>query len=245
MKQDRCTAILLAAGSGKRMNSRTAKQFIEINGKPLIWYSLDTIEKSGIIDDCILVTGEEDIPYVQKEIVEKYGFAKVKAIVAGGRERWESVANGLRAEYAVGDYVFIHDGARPLVTEKIFRDTYEDVKKYGACVAAVPSKDTVKISDEDGFVAATPNRKDVWVVQTPQVFKRELIDSAYRFQRMRAGKYGFETVTITDDASALECISTDKIRFTLSDYRNIKVTTPEDLEIAKIYLQNMVPGDDC
>lgn len=243
MSKERCTVILLAAGSGKRMQSKTAKQFIEINGRPLICYPLDTIERSEVIDDCILVTGAEDIPYVQTEIVDKYGYTKVKAIAAGGRERWESVAKGLQGEYQPGEYVFIHDGARAFVTEKIFKDTFEDVKKYKACVAAVRSKDTVKIADENGFVSATPNRKDVWIVQTPQVFERGLITQAYRIQMQLAAKHGFDSVTITDDATAVESICLQKIKFTESDYRNIKVTTPEDLEIAKIYLQEMAQKD--
>ena len=182
----RCTAVVLAAGSGRRMQSATAKQFMELAGKPLIWFSLHAVEQSGIIDDCILVTAQNDIPFVWQEIVRKYGFKKVTDVIAGGGERYASVGNAMRY-IAQGrqpipnrdGYVFIHDGARPFLSEEILRNTYEDVKRYGACVAAVPSKDTIKIGDEKGFAVSTPDRSLVWNIQTPQVFKTALITEAY------------------------------------------------------------------
>lgn len=172
----RCTAVLLAAGSGSRMQSSVAKQFMLLDGKPLIWYALHAIETSRMIDDCILVTGAEDISYVQKEIVERYGFQKVDTITAGGAERYLSVGNALRiiddGDMRVPNhdgYVLIHDGARPFLTEEIIQNTYEAAVKYRACVAAVPSKDTVKIADENGFAAATPERKRSGVFRPPGV----------------------------------------------------------------------------
>ena len=131
MTKKKCTAIVLAAGSGKRMHSETAKQFILLEGRPILWYSLETVERSGLLDECILVTGESDIPYVRREIVERYGFHKVKAVIAGGRERYESVYKALCAMAEEGaaaenreGYVFIHDGARPFLTEAILEATY-------------------------------------------------------------------------------------------------------------------------
>ena len=123
----KCTAVILAAGSGSRMKSNVAKQFMLLDGKPLIWYALDTVEQSRIIDDCILVTGEADLAYMQKEIVEKYHFSKVNTIVAGGAERYLSVGNALQMITDLTGYVFIHDGARPFLTEKILEDAYEAV----------------------------------------------------------------------------------------------------------------------
>lgn len=235
----RCTAIVLAAGSGKRMNSSTAKQFMLLGGKPLIYYALHTIEQSAIIDDCVLVTGEGDIPYVKKEIVDAYGFEKVKAVVAGGRERWESVAFALEAiktslaECCEDGYIFIHDGARPFLTEEILQATYEDVSKHHACVAAVPSKDTVKVTDDDGFVVDTPARKNVWIVQTPQVFDRSLISSGYALLQKKAAEEGIEAISVTDDASVVEEFMNCRVKMTMASYTNIKITTPEDLVIAE------------
>ena len=168
-EKPRCTAIILAAGSGSRMQSAVAKQFLPLKERPLIWYALHAVEESRIIDDCILVTAEQDIPYVREEIVQKYHFTKVNIITSGGAERYLSVGRALQL---IADgrlkvpnehgYVFIHDGARPFLTEKILEDTYAAAVQYQACVAAVQSKDTVKISDGEGFALSTPDRRTVW-----------------------------------------------------------------------------------
>lgn len=237
----RCTAIVLAAGSGRRMKSDTAKQFMLLRGKPLLWYSLRAVEQSEMIDDCILVTGEDDIPYVQKEIVENYGFRKVTAVVAGGSERWESVGRGLEAlsrmPLNAQGYVFIHDGARPFLTEEIIRSTYEAVLQYHACVAAVPSKDTVKLTDEEGFAVSTPDRRRVWTVQTPQVFDAGLIIRAYEKLEKRARVEGRENIAVTDDAGVVELFMNCPVKMAEGSYRNIKITTPEDLKIAEAFLR--------
>lgn len=241
----RCTAIVLAAGGGRRMNSTVAKQFMMLGDKPLLWYSLQAAEQSEIIDDCILVTGKDSISYVRQEIVEKYGFNKVDRIVPGGRERWESVANAVAVldapERTVPNrdgYVFIHDGARPFLTEAIIRRTYEAVQEYHACVAAMPSKDTVKLADEGGMAVSTPDRRFVWSVQTPQVFDTELIVKAYRALREKAGREGFEAVTVTDDAGVAELFTDCPVKLVEGSYENIKITTPEDMEIAEVFLKS-------
>lgn len=239
----RCTAILLAAGSGSRMKSAVAKQYMLLRGKPLIWYALQAIEKSEVIDDCILVTGADDITYVKEEIVEKYGFTKVEAVIAGGAERYLSVGNALAA-LANGvlpcpnhdGYVFIHDGARPFLTEEILQNTYQAVKEHHACVAAMPVKDTVKIADEEGFAAATPNRKFVWAVQTPQVFDTQLIAEAYDKLQQHQTELDQKGITVTDDASVVELFTEQKVKLVEASYENIKITTPEDLKIAETFL---------
>lgn len=235
----RCTAIVLAAGSGSRMKSSVAKQFMLLNGKPLIWYALQAVEQSELIDDCILVTGAGDIPYVEREIVEKYSFSKVDSVTAGGSERCFSVAKALQF-IASGNmrvpnydgYVFIHDGARPFLTQEILQNTYEAVQKYHACVAAVPSKDTIKIADEEGFAAATPARRLVWSIQTPQVFDIQLITKAYQelIDRQEILQQG---ITVTDDASVVELFTDTKVKLVTASYENIKITTPEDIIIAE------------
>ncbi len=244
MNKMRCTAVVLAAGSGSRMHSDVPKQFMELGGRPLIWYALDVVERSAIIDDCILVTGADDISYMQKEIVEKYGFSKVDTVTAGGSERYESVARAMtvleEGELKVSNrdgYVFIHDGARPFLTEKILEDTYAAVVAYGACVAAVPSKDTVKLADAEGYALQTPNRDSVWLVQTPQVFEVRMICEAYRRLMVQLPQLRQQGVQITDDAMVAETMLRRQVKLVPASYKNIKVTTPEDMRIAKALLE--------
>lgn len=243
MRTKRCTAIILAAGSGSRMKSNVAKQFMLLGGKPLIWYALQTVEQSGIIDDCILVTGEKDIPYVRQEIVEKYGFCKVQAIAAGGEERCFSVANALRliSDDAIGaqnkdGYVFIHDGARPFLTEKILQDTYAAVQEFHACVAAVPSKDTIKLADEEHFAVSTPDRRLVWSIQTPQVFDAPLIIGAYEKLLEQQERLKEQGIAVTDDAGVVELFTGCRVKMVEGSYDNMKVTTPEDMIVAEALL---------
>lgn len=226
---EKITAIVLAAGTGSRMNSSIKKQFMEIKGKPVIWYSLFAFESYGV-DQIILVTGKEDIEYCRKEIVEKYGFTKVTDIVAGGDERYKSVYNGLKV--ATGDIVLIHDGARPLISHEIIDRCVKGTREYGACVAGMPAKDTIKIVDEERIVTDTPNRKHVWITQTPQSFLYELVKNAY--DKMQKGNYE----NITDDAMVVEQFSNHKVKFIEGDYSNIKVTTPEDIFVAELLLEN-------
>ena len=244
MEKKRCTAVILAAGSGTRMHSSVPKQFMDLEGKPLIWYSLETVERSSIIDDCVLVTGAEDISYMRREIVEKYGFSKVSSITEGGGQRYESVAcalevlenRELRTPYG-GGYVFIHDGARPFLTEKILEDTYAAVYAYGACVAAMPSKDTVKLADAEGYARQTPNRNSVWLVQTPQVFESRMICEAYRMLMTRLPMLAQQGIEITDDAMVVETMLHRHVKLVPASYENIKVTTPEDMRVAAALLQ--------
>ena len=240
----RCTAILLSAGSGSRMKSKTAKQYMLLDGKPIIWYSLQTIEKSEIIDDCILVVAENDLEYVRKEIVEQYDFHKVDTIIAGGSERYLSVGNALRMlkeeQLSVPNrdgYVFIHDGARPFLTEEILRNTYEAAREHHACVAAMPSKDTVKIADENGYARQTPDRKTVWNVQTPQVFDTQLIIAAYNRLWENLAELENKGITITDDAGVVEQFTDQKVKLVEGSYENIKITTPGDMKIAEVILE--------
>ena len=233
----KCTAVILAAGSGSRMKSNVAKQFMLLDGKPLIWYALDTVEQSRIIDDCILVTGEADLAYMQKEIVEKYHFSKVNTIVAGGAERYLSVGNALQVITDMTGYVFIHDGARPFLTEQILEDAYMSVEQYHACVVAVPSKDTIKIADENGFVADTPSRNLVWSIQTPQVFEAGLIVEAYAALREHLPELQKKGIAVTDDAGVVELFTDVKVKLVQGSYTNIKITTPEDMKTAEAFLR--------
>lgn len=229
----KCTAIVLAAGQGKRMNSKIQKQFLILKGKPILYYSLAAFEQSPEIEEIILVTGEECIEYCKKEILDLYGFQKVKKIVPGGRERYDSVYAGLCACEDC-DYVFIHDGARPFVTEEIIRRTKEAVKKYGACIAGMPSKDTVKLADAQGMVADTPKRSHVWTIQTPQVFSYSLIREAHEKARQHDMK------EITDDSMLVEQYGKVPVRLVEGSYENLKITTPEDILVAEKFLEKNV-----
>lgn len=228
MQKRPCVAVVLAAGNGKRMGGPVAKQFLEVNGKPLIFYALDTMEKSKVIDKVVLVVPEESIEYVKKGILEKYSLNKVVRVVAGGKERYDSVRNALRF-IEKDTYIFIHDGARALVSEKILKRGLEQVEVCGACVAAVPVKDTIKRVDQDGFAVETPERSTLWTVQTPQVFAGEIIKEAYEALP--------QTANVTDDAGVVEWYGNAKVKMYLGEYTNLKVTTPEDMILMKSFLK--------
>lgn len=226
--REKIAAVILAGGRGSRMQSDIPKQYIKLGQYPVLYYSIKTFEESGV-DEIILVSGENDIGYCKREIVDKYGFKKVTHIVPGGRERYHSVYNGLKC-LNNADYVLIHDGARPMVSKEIILNNIEAVKKYKACVTAVPSKDTIKLSDGNGFAKTTPDRKNVWIIQTPQTFEYKLIMTAYS-ELMEN-----ETDKITDDAMVVETFLKYPVRLVEGDYKNIKVTTPEDLVIAQYFV---------
>lgn len=240
MNKKRCTAIVLAAGSGRRMKSDVAKQYLPLGGRPLIWYALHAIEESSVIDDCILVACQEDIlnGYVREEIVERFGFHKVASIVPGGAERYDSVYNALQAikETGTAGYVFIHDGARPFLTEEILERCLAEVEKTGACVAGMPVKDTIKIADEDCYARQTPDRNTLWQIQTPQVFERVLITQAYEKLMQEKEHLAAAGVKITDDAGVVELLMDRPVKLVEGSYRNIKVTTPEDIAVAEAFL---------
>ncbi len=230
-------AIVLAAGSGSRMKSDVKKQYMEIGGKPLIYYSLKAFEES-IIDDIVLVVSRGDVDYVKKDIVDKYGFDKVKTVVEGGLYRYHSVRLGLEAADSDCDYAFIHDGARPFVNRDIIMRALSAVKEYGACVVGMPAKDTIKIADDKGFAQSTPNRDKVWMVQTPQVFSYKTILELYRRLDREEEELMARGINITDDAMVAEYYSDQKIKLVEGSYNNIKITTPEDIAVAEEILKN-------
>ena len=230
MGECRNTAIVLAAGQGKRMHSKIQKQFMELNGMPVLCYSLRCFQESPLIRDIILVTGEEHVSWCREEIVEKYGFTKVSAVVSGGKERYDSVYEGLSVCRDT-DYVLIHDGARPFIDNAIIERGLAAAAETGASVVGMPSKDTVKIADDEGNVKETPDRSNVWIVQTPQIFRYSLIYDAYTSIREK------NMTGITDDAMVAEHETGVKIRFSEGSYRNIKITTPEDLAVAEAFLK--------
>lgn len=240
--KEKCTAILLAAGQGRRMHSSVQKQYLLLGDKPVIYYSLKTFQDS-FIDDIILVTGNGDESYCRKEIVDRYHFTKVKEIVAGGRERYDSVYNALQVikkkDMQIPDedgFVFIHDGARPFLTEEILQRTLEAVAADQACVAGMPVKDTIKVVDEKGYALQTPDRNSLWQVQTPQVFDSRLIIEAYERLMQEKDSLAAKGIRITDDAMVVETLMGHSVRLVQGSYENIKITTPEDLVTAEAFL---------
>lgn len=224
------TAIVLAAGKGSRMQSAVPKQYLELCGKPVLYYSLAAFEES-FIDEIILVAGKDDISYCKEQIVERYGFQKVTEIIAGGAERYLSVYQGLLAAEEA-DYIYIHDGARPFVDAAILSDAKACVEQYQACVAGMPVKDTIKIVDAEDFAKDTPERKYVWQVQTPQVFSYALVREAYDMLMEDQDAY-----SVTDDAMVVETMLNYPVKLFQASYKNIKITTPEDLQIAELFVQ--------
>lgn len=214
------------------MNSQVPKQFLEINGKPIFMHSSDKF--LSLADVVCIVTDEEHTAFMQALLEHNAHMGKNNknvVIACGGKERWESSLNGLRALEALGgcDYVLIHDAARCLVDRETIERVIEDTKTYGACAAAVPSKDTIKIAGPDGFVSETPDRRNCWIIQTPQGFSWDVITNAYK-QLLENGNDGKE---ITDDAMVVENFGNHPVRLTMGSYENIKVTTPEDLIYVK------------
>lgn len=243
MERKFCTAVVLAAGQGKRMGTKVAKQYLEIGGRPLLYYTLRAFEQSPLIDAIVLVVGDGDqISYCKKEIVDAYNFRKVDTITIGGKERYDSVFCALNVIHsnmcaaAREGYVFIHDGARPVVTQEVLERCLEAAKKYEACVAAMPVKDTIKLADEEGFAAATPRRDLLWMVQTPQTFSFPLIYGAYCEMAARKKQLEEEKIRITDDAMVVETFTDKRVKLVEGSYENIKVTTPDDLKLAAAFL---------
>ena len=239
MEKKGCTAIVLAAGQGRRMGTKIQKQYLELDGKPVLYYSLHVFEQSETIDDIILVVGEGQESYCRSEIIEKYHLTKVKAVIPGGKERYASVYFALKymneqknvAGAAAEGIVFIHDGARPFVDEAMIQRAYYEASEQGACVVGMPVKDTIKIVDWENFSKDTPDRRTIWMIQTPQVFKTSLAQKAY-FKLMER-----KEIRVTDDAMVVEQMLAHPVKIVEGSYENIKITTPEDINIAECFVK--------
>ncbi len=228
------TAIVLAAGRGKRMNATVAKQFLLLREKPVIYYSLKAFEQSNV-DEIMLVTGEGMVDYCKTEIVERYHINKVVRIIEGGKERYDSVYQGLINADAT-DYVLVHDGARPFITAQLINDIITSVKECKACIIGMPVKETIKEVDDKGMIIKTPDRNSLWGAQTPQAFEYSSLLQVY--ESFYQNKDAMQAV-VTDDAMLYETYGNYPVKLLLGDYRNIKITTPEDLILAERILASM------
>ena len=225
MEQAKFGAVLLAAGNSTRMGGSRSKVLEELGGRPALCRSLEVLDRCPLIGEICLVCREQDradmLPLTS-------GLATPVRVVPGGAQRQDSVEQGVEALTGPWEYVAIHDGARPLVTDEVLAAVCRDAMAHGAATAAVPSKDTCKLADEAGFVAATPARDRLWAVQTPQAFSLALYREALGKARAAGQSY-------TDDCQLIEAAG-GSVKLTMGDYRNIKLTTPEDLLAARAYL---------
>ena len=214
--------VIVAAGSGSRMNMGMNKQFIKLRDKEIIAYTIEKFYNHKNINEIVVVIKEEEVNFFKEEILSKYGFRKVK-IAFGGKERQDSVYNGLKMLSDDCDIVLIHDGARPFISEKIIDNCIEEAKNYNAVVVGVPVKDTIKVINEENDIVDTPERSKLWAVQTPQTFNYDILVKSYE-DAFKNNFYG------TDDAMLVERIGY-KVKMIKGSYNNIKITTQEDLSI--------------
>lgn len=219
------SAVIVSAGNSSRMGGIN-KQFLEIGKKSVIARSISVFQKISLIDEIVVVTRATDINSI-KEIVEKFGFSKVSAVVEGGETRQLSVYNGVRATSSNSDFVAIHDGARPLVTEKVIQDTLSVAIACGAATTGVKVKDTVKVVNENNDIIDTPDRSVMRAVHTPQIFSKDLY--------LKAVENVPNSKDFTDDCMLIEADG-GTVKFVDGDYENIKITTPEDIALAESYL---------
>ena len=222
------TVIFPAAGQGKRMQAGVNKVFLELAGKPILVHTLLKFSRCEAVDKLVVVVAPEEVLFIKRALRGVPGL-KPYTVVAGGAERQFSVANGLKAMDPETDLVLVHDAARPLVSPVTIACVIDEARRSGAAIAAVREKNTVKVVDSNGIVKKTPERAQLWEVQTPQGFKREIIEEAYQ-KAMQDGTMG------TDDASLVERLGVP-VKVVTSDYRNIKITTPEDLLVAEAFLR--------
>ena len=227
MKSCKCIAIIPAAGHGTRMNSKVKKQFLEIGGKPILVHTLEKFNNCKVIDEIILVTGENEIEFCRKQIVEKYGIFKVKKIISGGQQRQHSVFKGLKEIKDDKDIVLVHDAARPFIENEQIEKCILAAKQHKACVIAVKVKDTIKMVNEDGVIMQTLDRDFLWSIQTPQAFEAKILRQAHLLARGQ-GFIG------TDDATLVEKFTDISVKVVEGKYTNIKITTPEDISFGEV-----------
>lgn len=223
-------AIIPAGGAGKRLGLEVAKQYLLLGSLPVLVHTIRVFQIMELVSAIVLVVPKEDVASVQKNIVEKYGLTKVMTVVAGGRERQDSVCNGLQAVPETCDVVIVHDGVRPFVTRDMITRVVAAAAQCGAASIGVPAKDTIKETTDENIVTATLRRQNLWQTQTPQAFGYELLCRAYA-EAQRDHFYG------TDDASLVERMGVN-VQMVAGSHENIKITTPEDLLIAEALMEN-------
>ncbi|MEN8904931.1 MAG: 2-C-methyl-D-erythritol 4-phosphate cytidylyltransferase [Clostridiales bacterium] len=227
---EKTSVIIVAAGKGKRMNSNINKQFIDILNKPLIVRTIERFYNLNFIEEIIVVINKNEIEYFKENILNKYNLKKIKKIVSGGKERQESVYNGILSVSDNSKIVMIHDGARPFIEEKIIQKAINETEKYGATIVAIPVKDTIKSINTEKYVETTLKRSKLYAIQTPQTFYKDIITKAHK-EALKSNFLG------TDDSMLVENIGI-KVKIVEGEIFNIKVTTKEDLIISEAIINS-------
>ena len=221
-------AVIVGAGEGKRMGGRGKKQFAKVGGKPVIAYTLEVFEQSPLVDHVVLVIPRDSTDWVKEEVIEAYGFKKVHGLAYGGETRQQSVFNGLKALKDKTKMVVIHDAVRPLVSETLIKRVLDASRKSGAAITGVPPRDTVK-KVESGQIVGTLDRRLLWLAQTPQSFRYDIIMDAHK-------RAQGDRVEATDDAALVEKYGT-KVVMAVGSYSNLKITSDEDMPLFEYFLR--------
>lgn len=221
------TAVILAAGKGLRMGGAVPKQFMELEGRPVLAHTLLAFEAAPSIDSMVIVS--DNAEWIRNNILKPFSIAKPVLFADGGRERQDSVWNAING-LSNCELVAIHDGVRPLVTVDVIEESIAAARVYGAAVVGMPSRDTIKEADDKGFAIRTPDRSRLWTIQTPQTFRLDLLKEAH--EKAREDRH-----LGTDDSSLVERLG-HPVRLIEGSYKNIKITTPEDLTAAALYLKS-------
>ncbi len=223
------TALIPAAGMGRRMGQKVAKQFLPLGDRPMLAHTLLAFQRASEIDEIIPILSKEDMELCLRDIIELYHITKVRTLVVGGKERQDSVMNGLEKIDKDASVVLVHDGVRPFVTPEMIRESVELARKGASVVVGVPLKDTIKEVDDKGLVRNTLERSRLWAIQTPQTFPLKVLRHAYE-ESYKHRIFG------TDDAMLVERAG-NNVRVIMGSYENIKITTPEDLILAEEILK--------
>lgn len=224
-------ALIPAAGKGSRMAHSVKKPYLKLAQKPILAHTIQRFEQNSAVDAIFVIVDRDDFRDCQTAVLHPYRFTKVQELVEGGETRQMSVYNGIRALSADVDFVIVHDGVRPFVKDEIIFECLTAADECGAAVAAVPVKDTIKIANEDNFIVETPVRDQLWAVQTPQVFRKSLLEEAHQVAQARQ-------LTVTDDASLVEQLGFP-VKLVKGSYANLKITTPIDLRVAEVLISDV------
>ena len=225
----RIVVIIPAAGKGERMDTGVKKPYLLLADKPVLSHTIERFEHNSAIDDIFLIVHKSDFESCRNTVLEPYKYKKVRGLISGGETRQESVFNGLSALTDDVKYVIIHDGVRPFISDEIIAKCLEATAEWGASVAAVPVKETIKVANENHFINQTPDRNLLWRVQTPQVFRKTLIETAHK----KAIQEGHGA---PDDATLVERLGSP-VKLVMGSYKNIKLTTPEDMQFAETIIK--------
>jgi 2-C-methyl-D-erythritol 4-phosphate cytidylyltransferase len=235
MSDLKTAAIIAAAGLGKRFGGSLKKQFQNLIGKPVLSYSIESFESSPLIEEIILVVPEDFISFCNKEIVAKFGFKKVTKVIPGGKERRDSVERGFNSLLDEIDIVLIHDGVRPFLTIGMIEEVIKEASKAGGAIIALPVKDTIKKSCSGNYIERTVSRESLWLAQTPQAFRYDVLKRAYEGTREN-------DFAVTDESSLVERLGV-QVKLVEGSEFNIKITTEEDLLLGELILKEEIYKD--